>query len=286
MNYRHLYHAGNFADVAKHVVLVELIKALQRKDKPFCYIDTHAGIGRYNLTSTEAQKTREYENGIEKVLAASDAPEELQKYLEIVEKVDLKNLDSRLRGNGVCLQHYPGSPCIARTLLRPHDRMILNELHPDDIKILKQEFKGDQQVAIHERDAYEFLNAILPPQEKRGLILIDPAYEKIDETEQLLTALQKALQRFSNGVYAIWLPIKDISYSNFYTQLKNQCSAEILIVELTLSEIPEQGFGLMGCAMIIINPPYQIAEILQPQLEWLWKVWTDGKRGQVNIFSM
>ncbi len=291
MNYRHIYHAGIFADVVKHVVLVELVLAMQRKDKGFCYLDTHAGIGRYDLRSVEAQKTLEHEEGILKVLKAEHAPEGLRRYLSIVEEAN-NALDSRLRGNDVrrpreggdpAFQFYPGSPCIAQSLLRPQDRMILNELHPEDVQTLKQEFKRDAQVSIHQRDAYEFLQAVLPPAEKRGLILIDPAYEKTDELERLLESLQKVLKKFSNGVYAIWLPIKDQSYQDFYKNLKTHISQEMLIAELTLVDVPEQAFGLIGCAMIIVNPPFQLKENLQPQLEWLWDIWTNSANGKVKI---
>ena len=173
MNYRHAFHAGNFADVVKHALLLDLLRAMQRKDKPFLVLDTHAGIGRYDLSAGPAEKTGEWRDGIAKILAAR--PEALADYLALVEQLGL----------------YPGSPALAAALLRPGDRLIACELHPEDAATLKQNFRGSPGVAVHERDGYEALRAFLPPPERRGLVLIDPPFERPDE----FAALEKNLRR-------------------------------------------------------------------------------------------
>jgi len=200
MNYRHIYHAGNFGDVFKHAILTLLIQNLLRKDTSFCYLDTHAGIGVYNLLSTAAQKTKEYESGIVKLLKCENYPKELDTYLGIVKKLH----------EG----YYPGSPYIVRSLLRPIDRMILLELHDDDIITLKQQFWNDKQVAVHHYDGYQGLKAFLPPKEHRGLVFMDPPFEQPNEFDQIIVALKMATKRWATGIYAVWYPIKDLKAVN------------------------------------------------------------------------
>ena len=161
MNYRHIYHAGNFADVCKHLILIMLIATLQKKDTPICYLDTHAGIGRYDLLSLDAQKTKEYENGIDKIIKSNYRDEWIQSYLQIIAKINKQNV-KYLKATP---QFYPGSPLIVSNLLRKNDRMILVELHPEDAQILKSEFKNNKQIAVHLNDAYLALKAFLPPKE-------------------------------------------------------------------------------------------------------------------------
>ena len=167
MNYRHVYHAGNFADVFKHVVLLTLLRHLHKKPQPFCYLDTHAGSGRYLLSSPEAQRTLEYSQGIGRLYAAADLPPLLADYVERVRGADAAN-------SADALLVYPGSPLIAQTMLRPQDRAVLMELHPADAASLKALFRGNRQVAVHAGNGYHGLKAFLPPPERRGLVLIDP----------------------------------------------------------------------------------------------------------------
>jgi 23S rRNA (adenine2030-N6)-methyltransferase len=257
MNYRHSYHAGNFADVFKHSILVLLIEALLQKDKPFCYVDTHAGIGCYDLQAEESQKTQEYLSGIAKVLAAENYPPELETYINICS------------GN-----YYPGSPYIVRQMLRPQDRMILMELHKDDAEILKQNFHGDKQIAIHNIDGYLGLKAFLPPKENRGLVLIDPSYEEKDEFDKILNGLKIALKHWRNGIYAIWYPIKDpIAVENFLAQLEAICDKPIYSVSIRRGETMFSP-GLNSCGMAIINPPWQLEEKLEKIISWLQTVFT------------
>jgi 23S rRNA (adenine2030-N6)-methyltransferase len=203
MNYSHRYHAGSFADVVKHVILAKLLEHFLKKEAPFCYIDTHAGAGIYDLQSVEANKTVEYESGIARLFAEEKKlSDNLQPYIEII-----KNFQSEKSQR---LTRYPGSPWIAEHFLRPQDAMILNEKHPDTATALKASFRYHEQVSIHERDAYELLPAILPLKEiKRALILIDPPFEKKTEMKDIITALEKSLPRFPQAMYLIWVPITD-----------------------------------------------------------------------------
>jgi 23S rRNA (adenine2030-N6)-methyltransferase len=268
VNYRHIYHAGNFADVFKHVILVALMQALVRKENPFCYLDTHAGIGCYDLQANAAQKTKEFETGISRILAANNLPSVVQDYLTCVKSFN---------------NFYPGSPCIARYFLRPQDKMILTELHAQDAQALKQEFKNDKQVAVHQQDGYQALKAFLPPKERRGLVLIDPPYEKTSEFEDLVTHLQTVLKRWSTGVYAIWYPLKDqASVKRFKYQLKENNIENILFAEFSI--YPEDApVSLNGCGMAIINPPWQLDEELKILLPWLWKVLSPQSLGTYRI---
>ena len=194
MNYKHSYHAGNFADVVKHVCLTALIKALSQKDTPFCCIDTHAGAGLYDLTSKEMSKTKEYVNGIEKVIQQNNPPPIVKAYLDCVHQIN-----NRYSGDKYgSMQYYPGSPLIARQLIRPHDRIIACELQPDEYQALKNTLGGDKQVAIHHSDGFLGLKAFLPPQERRGLILIDPPYENPDEFDPHCPQLTGSLKTIPN----------------------------------------------------------------------------------------
>lgn len=257
MNYRHSFHAGNFADVFKHIVLIGLLKSFFKKDTPFCYLDTHAGTGLYNLRSSFAQKGKEYLNGIDRILAAKKPPALVKEYIACVESMAKK--------------HYPGSPKIAQYFLRPQDRMELCELHPIDYRALRNLFADARGTAVHCEDGYHGLKAYLPPKEKRGLILIDPPYEKNTEYTNLLTQIPLALKKFSTGVYAIWYPIKDhASAKRFQHQMRDAISQDILIAELSI--FPENlPTHLNGSGMLIINPPYQLDTQLAETLPWLWE---------------
>lgn len=263
MNYRHIYHAGNFADVLKHIILVAITKSFLRKDKGFCYLDTHAGIGQYALNSPEAQKSKEFENGIAKIFLQKNRPPLVEDYLQSVhEKI------------------YPGSPLIVKHYLRPQDRMILSELHPEDYAVLKNLFIRDKQVAVHLQDGYQSLKAHLPPKERRGLILIDPPYEKADEFSHLLTAIPETLQRFETGCYVLWYPIKNYSaITRFKNSFKEKIHRPILNCELSIyAENTE--ISLNGCGMLIINPPWQLKEELQQVIPWLWQTLSINHQGQ------
>lgn len=274
MNYRHIYHAGNFADAIKHIIQIQLIAAMQQKEKPFCYIDTHAGKGYYDLFSDQAARTKEYENGIERIIQHPHPPAIVKRYLHFVHETN----NELLKAKFASLRYYPGSPMIARKMLRPHDRMIACELQPEEHQELRNLFVGDKQVAIHHTDGYLGLKAFLPPEEHRGLILIDPPYESPDEFNHLARTLPTALKRFESGVYAIWYPIKDQApIKEFYKNLKNHIDRPILAVELTI--YPDLPNHLNGCGMAIINPPWKLDEQIGHFLPWLWSALSPDKHG-------
>lgn len=265
MNYQHAFHAAGFSDVVKHTILVMLINALQKKERPFCFIDTHAGQGLYNLMETEAQKTEEYLCGVTKLMRGghADYPAVIQQYLRLITHYNLPV-------NSNQLHLYPGSPLVALSMLREQDRAILNELHPECVHTLRKTLRTCKQVHIHQRDAYEFLPAILPPPQQRGLILIDPPFEKTTEFSDIILALEKSLERFATGVYMIWFPIKSHSPQEFYHNLCKLDATDILLVELAITDPMRAGLsGLKACGVAILNPPWQVFEALQQDVFWL-----------------
>jgi 23S rRNA (adenine2030-N6)-methyltransferase len=256
--YRHLFHAGNFADVFKHVLLTRLLIALTSKEKPFCYIDTHAGIGRYDLTHAWAQKAREYENGIGRLWRASELPPLLAPYLEIVREL---NPSGRLR-------FYPGSPLIARRFMRPTDRMVLVELNKTDHAELASVFTREKRVAVLLMDAYEGLKAHLPPTERRGLVLIDSSFDRAHEFERVAKALKEAHTRWSTGLYALWYPIMEPRpMADFYAHVARSGIRKVLRAELMV-RAPDSAF-VPGCGMLVVNPPWHFDEEAQAIVPWL-----------------
>ena len=242
MNYRHAFHAGNFADCMKHALLVWLLRALARKSAGFCVLDTHAGIGKYALTAGPAARTSEWQAGIGRLLDKVPAP--LTDYVGLVRELGL----------------YPGSPTIARALMRPQDRLICCELHPEDASILRRMFGRDAQVSVHHRDAWEALPALLPPVERRGLILIDPPYERGDEFSQLTATLTAGWARFRNGVFAAWYPIKHRTpVRDFHAGLKASGIRDMVAAELWL-RAPVDPTRLNGCGLVVVNPPFGFME--------------------------
>jgi 23S rRNA (adenine2030-N6)-methyltransferase len=248
MNYRHAFHAGNFADCVKHAVLVWLLRALMRKPAPLFVLDTHSGIGRYDLTSASAARTGEWQKGITKLL--DDPPPPLTDYVGLVRSLGL----------------YPGSPALIRALLRPDDRLACCELHPEDAAALRRHFAHDRRVAVHHRDAWEALGALLPPKQRRGLILIDPPFEDPREFSELANGLAVGHPLFRTGVFAAWYPIKHRApVRRFLTELQEGGIRDIVAAELCLRE-PVDPARLNGCGMLVINPPYGFEEGVQPIL--------------------
>ena len=249
MNYRHSFHAGNFADVMKHIVLARIIEYLKLKDKAFRVIDTHAGAGIYALTEGDAARTGEWHGGIEKVLNANLTPDAAELLLPYILSVQSQN------GSGE-LKTYPGSPKITRYLLRNQDRLTAIELHPKDSKLLAKAFEGDFQVRVIELDGWLSLGAHLPPKEKRGLVLTDPPFEEKGEFERLSEGLQKAHGRWPGGIYALWYPVKDrAAVAKFHMALAECGIAKILRAELMVRGTSSES-RLDGCGMIIVNPPF------------------------------
>lgn len=262
MNYRHSYHAGNFADVLKHVVLTRVITYLKRKPQAFRLIDTHAGAGRYDLSGTEAGKTGEWRDGIGRiwdVAAPDDVAQLIAPYLEVVRAV---NGDDALR-------FYPGSPLIAQFLMRPSDRLIANELHDEDAGLLRAEFTRVRQAKVMAMDGYTAVKALLPPPERRGIVLIDPPFEEADEFERIVGALRDGLRRFAHGVFIIWYPVKnEAAVERFVASTQGLGSAPVLDVRLAVGK-PFAGLGLTETGVMLFNPPYGLAQELKCILPWL-----------------
>ncbi|MCQ8278777.1 23S rRNA (adenine(2030)-N(6))-methyltransferase RlmJ, partial [Acetobacteraceae bacterium KSS8] len=238
MNYRHAFHAGNFADCMKHALLVWLLAALQRKDAPVSMLDTHAGLGRYDLSADEAERTGEWRGGIGQLLA-QPAGDALARYLALV------------RAEGAPA-FYPGSPRLAQLMLRPQDRLVLCELHPDDHAALRANLGQDDRVSVHKRDGYAAINALLPPGGgiKRGLCLIDPPFEQEGEWERMESALHTLRRRFGNGVAALWYPIKHRAPSRaFLDRLADAGMPDLVTAELLLRP-PLDPQRLNGCGLL------------------------------------
>jgi 23S rRNA (adenine2030-N6)-methyltransferase len=274
MNYRHGYHAGNFADVLKHTALCELLRLLTAKDKKLFVLDTHAGAGGYDLGSGLARRTGEAEAGIARLIASPRAgmPPAAARYLAAVAAYDRKFGPA---GGGV--RRYPGSPRLVRAALRPGDRFIACELQPAEALALKREFAGDRAVEVRQADGYKVLKALLPPPERRGLVLVDPPFETADEFERLLRALRQGVRRFATGCYALWYPIKDEAAAAFAAEL---AAFKPLILELHLSAV-EPG-KLAASALAVINPPWRFEEAMREALPWIAERLGPGVRAAVS----
>jgi len=273
LGYRHAFHAGNIADVLKHAALALALEALKRKDKPFCYLETHAGSGRYDLAQEAAQTTGEYHDGIGRLWGRDDNPALLAPYLSAVQAL---NPNGRLR-------HYPGSPRVARHLLRSDDRMILCELNRKDHEVLERAFADDRQVRTYRQDGYQALKAFLPPPERRGLVLIDPAYEGRDEYRRLLEALAEGLRRWATGCYAVWYPIHQRAIANrFLDSVVARGWRRLLVAELTV--LPDDRRDrLNGSGMLFVNPPWQLDTQLAELLPALWQRLSPAGEGGTRV---
>lgn len=273
LSYRHSFHAGNFADLLKHLTLVYLLDYLNRKDKPYCYLDTHSGAGLYDLNASHATKTQEAEEGILRLEAKQPKHPLLQDFLKQVSGFQ-GSKGSRL---------YPGSPKIAQQLLRPGDRLLLNELHSKDFATLQANFQDDPRCQVFQEDAFQRLKAALPPKERRGLVLIDPSYEKKEDYPQLIKAIKAAHKRFATGIYAIWYPV--INRQDTERWIKQITELEIPnLLRIEHCPLPDtSGYGMSGSGMLLINPPYTLAEDFKQLLPELEELLRQGKPGKVII---
>jgi 23S rRNA (adenine2030-N6)-methyltransferase len=264
MNYRHAFHAGNFADCMKHALLLALLRALQRKPAPVFVLDTHAGAGHYNLAAVPAQRTNEAANGILRLL--DHAPSALQDYVATVQRLGL----------------YPGSPELIRSLLRTDDRLACCETHPEDHALLRRLFRDDRMVAVHQRDAWQALKGLLPPAQKRGLVLIDPPYEEPGEFARVAEGLTVAQSRFPTGVLAAWYPVKH--RAPVRALLDSLSLRDVIAAELLLRE-PLDPARLNGCGLLIVNPPYQFEQQAHEVLIALLHRLGDGERGEAALVT-
>jgi 23S rRNA (adenine2030-N6)-methyltransferase len=261
LSYRHGFHAGSFIDVHKHVVLVMLLEHLAKKPAPFCFLDTHAGAGLYDLESRFAQKNREFETGVLRLAGATDMPDGVRRYLEIIAAAN--------EGKEGPPRFYPGSPLIARYLMRPGDRLVAIELHNTEAPLLKAGFRGDAQAAVHHRDGYEALPALVPPAERRGLVLMDPAYEIRNEFRTATDALLAAWRKWPTGIYALWFPVqRRRPLAAFYRALGSAGMRKVLLNEMVVA--PEtRADRLTGSGLVIVNPPWGFEPALRGVMAWL-----------------
>lgn len=248
LSYRHIYHAGNHADILKHIVISEICHHLIKKDSPFFYLDTHAGIGQYPLGSEQAQKNKEFDTGISQLLTLTNPPDAITRLLTIVKTLN-QHED---------LHIYPGSPKVVNAYLRPKDKMYLCELHPKDQPVLAELFQTSRQVKVEKRDGFQAVKALLPPQQKRGLILMDPPYEVKQDYQTVVKALVDGYRRFAQGVYAIWFPILSRQQADELANSIQQTKiCNVLLLELSIRNDDIEG-GMNGSGMIVVNPPWTL----------------------------
>ncbi len=275
LSYRHAFHAGNHADVLKHVVLIQLLRYLNQKDTPYTFIDTHAGAGVYALDSNHAVKNAEFETGISRLWERTDLPPPVAEYVELIKSL---NPSGRMR-------YYPGSPYCADRVMREQDRLRLFELHPSEVKILYENFQKleahaaaqgvrpsarGKRIMVQKADGFDSLKALLPPPSRRGLVLIDPPYEIKDDYRKVKKTLLDALTRFATGTYAVWYPVlQRMESRQFPDQLMRLPASGWLNVTLTVSQPSPDGFGLHSSGMFVLNPPWTLEPMLRQLMPYL-----------------
>jgi len=284
LSYRHAFHAGNHADVLKHLVLVQLIDYLKQKDKPFWVVDTHAGAGLYALDAGQATKLAEHEGGISRLWGRDDLPPAVAAYVDTVRPLNARNADGTLNA-------YPGSPWIAYKLLRSEDRLRLFELHTTDIRTLADNFReAGRQVMVTHGDGLAGLKALLPPPTKRALTLIDPSYETAADYRNLTKTLEESLRRFATGTYAIWYPILAKPEAKALPEklkvLAEKAGKPWLDTTLTVRRQPPGVFGMPGSGMFVINPPWTLAKTLHDTLPWLSATLAEADDGSGAAYSV
>lgn len=277
LSYRHAFHAGNHADVLKHLVLLQIAHYMGEKPAPFWIVDTHAGAGRYALDSDHAQKLAEWRDGIGRLWSANDLPPALADY---VEQVRLLNPDGQLK-------HYPGSPWLMQQLLRDGDRLRLFELHSTDIRFLQDCFRGaGRAVQVTNSDGFAGLKALLPPPPRRGLVLIDPSYETKADYSNVIKGLQEAIKRFATGTYAVWYPmLAKIESRQLPGRLKSLGVSNWLNVSLEVHAPPNNGIGMYGSGMFVINPPWTLEKTLHETLPDLVNRLSQGSGARYSLES-
>lgn len=261
LSYRHGFHAGNFADVLKHAVLTLVLDYMTRKEKGFCYIDSHSGAGMYQLSDEFAQKTGEYKDGIAKIINDEQAPEALEEYLSLIKRLNFNE----------ALSVYPGSPGIAKQFARRQDSSHLFELHPSDIEHLEDFCQRWRKVFVKQSDGYQGVLGLVPPPSRRGVVLIDPPYEIKDDYTKAVKTIIKAYKKFATGTYIVWYPVVKRELINKMQHDFSQSEVKNLLkVEFCLSPDTD-GYGMTGTGLFIVNPPWQLASQLEDILPYLKK---------------
>lgn len=273
LSYRHSFHAGNHADVLKHIVLTLCLEALKEKEKPFLYLDTHSGAGRYLLTSEHSEKTGEYLSGVNLVWQQTNIPEQLNTYFSVLKRYNpFENL-----------KYYPGSPLIAKQLLREQDKLNLTELHPTDYPLLRQEFSKDKRAKVLREDGFSQLKSKLPPASRRGIILIDPSYEIKEDYQKIPAALLEAYKRFATGIYLLWYPVVSRTQTQrMIDGIVNLGIKRISQFELAIKPDNNQK-GMTASGMIVINPPWKLHQQMQTIMPWLTDILDTKQTGSFTI---
>ncbi|HEY8519372.1 MAG TPA: 23S rRNA (adenine(2030)-N(6))-methyltransferase RlmJ [Gammaproteobacteria bacterium] len=257
LSYRHAFHAGNHADVLKHVVLLALLHRLVQKEKPLRYVETHAGAGGYDLRAPEAERHREYAGGIGRIFTAREAPAAVGRLLDLVR---------RYNGDGP-LRHYPGSPWLAREALRPDDDVYLYELHKAEHAALARGCRGDRRVHVLHADGFEGAVGLVPPPSRRALVFVDPSYETRDEEARVIDLLAKLARRFATGVYAVWYPLLARRRPDALEHAAR--AAGFAPLDVYALQVHPGARGMTGSAMLVVNTPWKVAEEMRAALPWL-----------------
>lgn len=271
-SYRHGFHAGNHADVLKHVCQMMIIDKLKMKEKPFIVFDTHSGAGCYDLTSEESKKTGEFEGGIDRLCSSPVSQPELEAYGQLIERYRQKDM-------------YPGSPQISLDLIREQDSLCLMEWHSQEILNLKHNMPQDPRIAIHHRDGYEGLLAMLPPKPSRGIVLIDPPYELAEDYQKVVETLEKAAIKWASGIFALWYPMlakKRDKSQKMLEKLTSLPFKSLLKIELEVTPQQEE-LGMHGSGMVIVNPPWQFDTQAEEVLDVLTPVLAQSCRGNCRV---
>ena len=264
LSYRHAFHAGNHADILKHLILSLCLQHMNSKEKPWLLLDTHAGAGLYSMDSEQAKKTGEYVDGIARLWNRSDLPASLKPYISALQACN---------GGGLKLRRYPGSPWLAAHFARGIDTLRFCELHSTDFALLRRQFKGaGHRVKVEQGDGFEAMKAALPPASRRGLVLIDPSYEIKSDYPRVVAALKDGLKRFATGTYVVWLPFLPTIESRALPDKLKKLPADWLYAGLTVRGPAGEGRGMSGSAVFVINPPWTLKAALEQSLPWLTQV--------------
>ncbi len=276
LSYRHSFHAGNFADVLKHIILIQILEHLGKKEKPFCCIDTHAGPGYYDLNDAYALKNKEFENGIGKLWHRPDLPDSVYSYVNFIKTFN----------NAGELIRYPGSPSIIKQFLRSKDRLFLYELHSTEIQLLNAVFSRDRRLKVFHADGLKNAIGLLPPVEHRGLVLIDPSYEIKSDYDLVIETLLQMHKRFATGSYALWYPVVERRRNKHLEKaVKTRGLKNVQLFELGIKTDTHE-HGMTASGMIVVNPPWTLASEMQQTLPWLADVLAIDGAGSYRIETL